>query len=188
MLSEISSKIDRWAGGRMILALIVVLIVFEAVTLPILQRSPGGNIEPLDARFFYTPQAAFSTIASYEDARSFWIGVYLSWDIINPILYGLILSLLLSWTLQRSFKAESRLRRLNLLPLVAAFFDLLENASIVTLLATFPARLTLIAWLSTLCTMSKVGILGVSALMILFGIIRAAMKGFRLQSPRDSHG
>jgi hypothetical protein len=43
-------------------------VVFIAITLPVLQASPGGTIESLDARFFYTPKEAFSTVGSYGEA------------------------------------------------------------------------------------------------------------------------
>jgi hypothetical protein len=65
------------------------------------------------------------------------------------------------------------MQQLNVLPLGAGLFDLLENISIVTLLATYPTQLTFVAWLSTLFTMAKIGFLGVSTLLILFGVVTA---------------
>ncbi len=181
MLDRVSRRMDRWTSGRLVLALIVVFVAFEVITLPILQCSPGGEIVSLDARFFYTPQEAFSTIGAYADARSFWIGVYLTWDIVNPILYTLIFSLAISWLFQRGLGSESWIRRLNVLPIGSGLFDLLENACIVTLLATFPAQHAFVAWVASLCTMGKVSILGLSTLLILFGIIMAAKNRFRKQ-------
>jgi hypothetical protein len=181
MLAKISRQMDRWASGRLILALVVVLVAFEVVTLPILQRSPGGEIVSLDARFFYTPQEAFSTIGLYADARSFWSGVYLTWDIVNPILYALIFSLTMSWLFRRGFGPESRIRTLNVLPMAAGLFDLLENACIVTLLVTYPARHDTVAWVATISTMSKVSLLGVSTLLVLVGLIKAAASMLKKQ-------
>lgn len=158
------------------MALIATFVVFEAVTLPRLQAAPGGNIVSLDAQLFYTPEQAFATVASYGDAARFWIRIYLTWDVVNPILYTLIFSLLITWIFQRSFKAGSKLQKLNVLPLSAGLFDLLENFCIVTLLATYPAHPVVIAWLSTVCTVSKMSILGVSTLLILVGLIAAAVK------------
>lgn len=179
MLTRISNRLDRWANGWVVVALVAVFVAFEAITLPLLQRSPGGDIVSLDARFFYTPQEAFSTIGAYADARSFWIGVYLTWDVVNPILYTLMFGLLMSWLFQRGFDPDSKLRKWNVLPIGAGLFDLLENASIVALLGTYPSRLTFVAWLGSLCTMSKVVILGVCTLLILFGTIMAATNKFR---------
>ncbi|MFQ6000204.1 MAG: hypothetical protein ACE5LG_00880 [Anaerolineae bacterium] len=181
MLAKISRLFHSWARGWLILALFAAFVVFVAVTLPVLQAAPGGNIVSLDAQFFYTPEEAFSTVGSYGDASRFWIRIYLTWDIVNPILYTLAFSLLISWLFQRSFKPGSNLQKLNVLPLGAGLFDLLENISIVTLLTAYPAQLTVVAWLSTVCTMSKASFLGVSTLLILFGVVRAAMNRFKKQ-------
>ncbi|HUT20788.1 MAG TPA: hypothetical protein VM366_16650 [Anaerolineae bacterium] len=50
-----------------------------------------------------------------------------------------------------------------------------------TLLAVYPARPAVVAWLSTVCTMSKMSFLGASTLLILVGLVVAAMNGSRKQ-------
>jgi hypothetical protein len=181
MLSKLSRLFHYWARGWLILALFAAFVVYMAVTLPVLQAAPGGNIEALDAQFFYTPEKAFSTVASYDDAAGLWTRLYLTWDIVNPILYTLAFSLFISWLFQRSFKPESKIQKLNVLPAGAGLFDLLENISIVTLLTVYPTQPVVMAWLSTVCTMIKVSFLGVSALLILVGLIKAAMNRFKKQ-------
>ena len=181
MLTRISRMLHSRAQGWLILMLFAALVVCMVITLPILQAAPGGSIVSLDARLFYTPEEAFSTVGSYGDAASFWIGMYLTWDVVTPVLYALAFSLLMSWIFQRSFKPESRMQQLNVLPLGAGLFDLLENVCIVTLLATYPARLTVVAWLGTLFTMTKIGLLAVSIPLILFGVIKAAANKLKKQ-------
>jgi hypothetical protein len=181
MLSKLSRRFHSWARGWLILALFAAFVVFVAVTLPLLQAAPGGSIVSLDAQIFYTPEKAFSTVASYGDAGRFWIRIYLTWDIVNPILYTLGFSLLISWLFQRGFKPASKLQELNVLPVGAGLFDLLENLSIVTLLAVYPAKPAVVAWLSTICTVSKMSLLGVSALLVLVGLVKAATNRFKKQ-------
>ena len=181
MLSKLSRLFHYWTRGWLILALFAAFVVYVAVTLPVLQAAPGGNIEALDAQFFYTPENAFSTVASYGDAARFWTRIYLTWDIVNPILYTLAFSLFISWLFQRSFKPESKLQKLNVLPAGAGLFDLLENISIVTLLTVYPTQPVVVAWLSTVCTMIKVSFLGVSTLLILIGLVKGAMNRFKKQ-------
>jgi len=118
-------------------------------------------------------------VASYGDAGRFWIRIYLTWDIVNPIMYTLAFSLLISWLFQRSFKPGSKLQKLNVLPFGAGFFDLIENICIVTLLAVYPAQPSVVAWLSTVCTMSKMSFWGMSILLILVGLVKAAMNRFK---------
>ncbi|NIS80390.1 MAG: hypothetical protein GTO14_09335 [Anaerolineales bacterium] len=181
MLTRISRWFHLWARGWIILALFATLVVYVAITLPILQAAPGGSIVSLDARLFYTPEEAFSTVGSYGDASSFWIRIYLTWDVVNPILYTMAFSLLISWLFQRSFKPGSRMQQLNVLPVGAGIFDLLENISIVTLLATYPDQLTIVAWLGTLFTTTKMGFLAVSTLLISFGVVSAAANKLKEQ-------
>lgn len=181
MLPRISGLFHSWARGWLILALFATFVVYLVITLPILQAAPGGAIVSLDAQLFYTPQEAFSTVGSYGDATSFWIRTYLTWDIVNPILYSLAIGLLISWLFQRGFKPESKLQKLNVVPVGAGLFDLLENFSIVILLLTYPAQYTVVAWLSTFFTMSKVVLLGVSILLVLIGLVGAALKRFKKQ-------
>jgi hypothetical protein len=181
MLTKLSTRLHSWARGWLILALFAVFVIYVALTLPALQKAPGGSIVSLDAQLYYPPNQAYATIADYGEASRFWILIYLTWDVGNPLLYVSIFSLLLSWLLQRSFKPASKLQRLNLLPLGAGVFDLLENLSIVTMLAAYPTRLNPIAWLSTACTLGKMSLLGLSLLLIIFGLLKAALNGFRKQ-------
>ena len=181
MLSKFSRLFHNWARGWLILVLFVALVIYIVGTLPILQAAPGGNITSLDAQFFYTPEQAFSTIASYGDSAHLWKYLYLTWDILTPILYTLAFSLSISWLFQRGFKKESKFQALNLVPAGAGMFDLLENISIVTLLSVHPAQPVGIAWFSTICTMIKVSLLGASVLLILVGAIKAAINKFQKQ-------
>ena len=181
MLSKLSRLFHSWARGWLIVALFAAFVIFEVVTLPLLQAAPGGSIVSLDAQFFYTPERAFSTVASYGDAAPFWIRIYLTWDVVNPILYTLAFGLAISWLFQRGFRPGSGLQKLNLLPVGAGLFDLLENISIVTLLAVYPAQHAAVAWLSTVCTMGKVSLLGASAVLVLVGLVKAGMNRFKKQ-------
>ena len=70
---------------------------------------------------------------------------------------------------------------MNVLPVGAGLFDLLENICIVTLLTVYPAQPAVVAWLSTVCTMSKTSFLGMSTLLILVGLVKAAMNRFKKQ-------
>jgi hypothetical protein len=181
MISNLSNLFHSRAKGRLILALFIAFVVFVAGTLPLLQKAPGGDIESLDAKFFYTPEEAFSTVASYGDAGRFWIRIYLTWDIAIPIMYTLIFGLLISWLFQRSFKEKSKLQKWNVLPVFGGLFDIFENISIVILLSVYPSKPPAIAWMGTFCTMSKTIVLGMSTLLMLIGLIKAMINRFKKQ-------
>jgi hypothetical protein len=66
-----------------------------------------------------------------------------------------------------------------MVPVGAGLFDLLENLSIVILLLAYPTQYSIVAWLSTVFTMSKIIPLGVSILLILIGVVGAALNRFK---------
>lgn len=179
MINALSSRLQHMTRGWVVLALLAAFVLWEAVTLPFLAESPGGNINPLDARFFYMPAEAFATVASYGDAKPFWIRTYLTWDIVNPILYSLFFALAISWLFRMGFAPQRAIQRANLIPLAAGMFDLIENASFVTLLSVFPSQPESIAWLATACTVGKVLALGVSVLLLIVGFAAAVTSRLR---------
>ncbi|HMD80617.1 MAG TPA: hypothetical protein VKE92_04865, partial [Anaerolineales bacterium] len=61
------------------------------------------------------------------------------------------------------------------------FFDMLENAGIVSMLAMYPAKPEFLAWLTMTFGSLKWGFAIVSIGLILIGLVRAAMNGFRKQ-------
>ena len=107
MLTAFSKRLHSWTKGWRILALVAGFAVFEAITLPRLQAAPGGSIVSLDTQLFYGPEQAFATVAAYGEARGFWIPVYLTWDVANPVLYTLIFSMLMSWLFRRGFRPRA---------------------------------------------------------------------------------
>ena len=175
MLAALSACFRRGARGWLIVGLTVLFAAFEAATAPLLRRVAGGTTQPLDARFFYTPEEAFSTLGAYAAAKRVWISAYLTWDTVNPVFYASILALLISWLLG----PRSRLHALNVVPLGAGAFDLLENMSIVSLLAVYPRRVDVVAWLSTGFSMGKACLLVASAALVVFGVCARATKVFR---------
>jgi uncharacterized membrane protein YozB (DUF420 family) len=71
------------------------------------------------------------------------------------------------------------MRRLNVMPLGAWFFDLLENIVIVILLSVFPSQPAALAWILALLTVVKWLFAGVSMLLLLAGLVMALRNGFR---------
>ncbi len=182
MVQSISRFFHRMARGWLIIVLAAVFVPYILTTFPVVQSMPGGDIVSLDAQFFYTPQQAFATIASYGAAAPYWIRLYLTWDILNPIFYTLLLCTVLSWLMQRSLPAESKLRLFNALPILGGLFDILENITVVILLSVYPARPEPLAWLATIFTVGKISLLAASLIAILAALAAAAANRFRLRS------
>ena len=186
MLQYISSRFHAWARGWLVFVMLLLDTFFMGFIMPLISNllKEGTRAQqPMDLLFFSTPGKLFSIARSYgEFGRAFYRSVELTVDIIYPIVYTLALGLFISWLFQRGFKVDSKMQKLNIVPVGAWLFDLLENLGIVTLLSTFPAQITTVAWLTTIFTMVKWTFAGLSMLLIVIGLVMAAKNGFMKQA------
>lgn len=178
MIRTISDLFYRYTRGWLIAGLLLIFVGFMALTLPGI-TAVSQNIEGLDTQFFYTPQQAFANVAAYSaEARTALNRFHLTVDIANPLLYSGFLALLLSWLFQRSFMAAPGRRLLNIFPLGALLFDVLENVSITIMMTAYPAQPVWAAWLATISTMFKFSILYASFVLVLVGAVGALLARF----------
>ena len=183
MLNGISKKFHAWAKGWLVIVLMLLDMFFMGFVMPLiggLMKSGTGLEQPLDLMFFSSPEKTFAMIERYgEFGRPFYRNVELMVDIIYPIIYTLAFGLLISWLFQRGFKSDSKMQKLNVFPIGAWFFDLLENLGIVTMLSMWPSQPSVLAWLTTIITMIKWVFAGGSMVLIVVGLVMAAKNGFR---------
>ena len=186
MLNNISQKFYSRAKGWLVFVLFLLDGFFAGFLLPLIQglmQGGQGGIQPLDLMIFATPAKIFSMIERYgEYGRPFYRNVELTVDIIYPIVYLFFFGLLISWLFQRGFASNSPMRKYNILPLGAWFFDLLENIFIVTLLSVFPSQPAALAWILVLLTTVKWLFAGASILLILIGLVMAIKNRFKIQA------
>ena len=186
MLNTISQKFYSWTTGWRVIILLVADALMMGYIMPlaggILALAANNSVMPLDLMFFYTPNQAFEMMDKYGDAgRSIYLKIELTADIIYPIIYTLFYGLLLSWLLQRAFRSDHKVRKWNVTPVGAWFFDLLENVGIVSMLAMYPSKPAIVAWITMLFGSLKWGFFVVTIGLVLLGLIRAALNGFRKQ-------
>lgn len=187
MLKTISQKFHAWTRGWRVLLLLVATALMAGFIMPvaagILALAANNSVLPLDLMFFFTPGEAFDMIEKYGPAgRDLYLKILLTVDILYPIVYTLFLGLFLSWLFQRGFHPESIMQRLNVMPVGALLFDLLENIAIVTMLSMYPSIPDILAWLTMIFGSLKWLFAFASIALIFVGLIRAAMNGFRRQS------
>jgi hypothetical protein len=186
MLSKISQKFYAWTTGWRVIILLIADALMVGYIMPlaagILAFAANNSVLPLDWMFFYTPAKAFEMLDKYGQAgRSVYLKIELTAGIIYPIIYTLFFGLLMSWLFHRAYSSDSNMRRWNVVPLGAWFFDLLENIIIVALLAIYPSKPVALAWLAMLIGLVKWGFALLSLGLVLVGLVRAAMNRFRKQ-------
>lgn len=184
MLNKISEKFYGWAKGWLVLVLLVLDMFFAGFLMPLiggLMQGGQGGIQPLDLMIFQRPDKLFVMLAKYGDL-TFYRNVELTVDIIYPIIYLFAFGILISWLFQRGFTSDSVIRKLNVMPLGAWFFDLLENLAIVSLISLHPAQPIALGWLLFLFSSLKWIFVFASVLLMLVGLVMAARNGFRKQN------
>ena len=187
MLNAISQKFHAWTTGWRVIILLIADALMMGYIMPlaggILAFAANNHVTPLDLMFFYTPAKAFEMLDKYGEAgRAIYLKIELTADIIYPIIYTLFYGLLISWLFQRAFKPESKMQKWNVVPVGAWFFDLLENVGAVSMLATYPSKPVFLAWLTMIFGSLKWGFFLVTVGLVLVGLIKAAMNGFRKQA------
>lgn len=186
MLNKISEKFHSWAKGRWVFVMFIADALMAGYVMPlaagIMAFAANNSVTPLDLMFFYTQEQAFMMIDKYGEAgRSIYWKIELTADIIYPIIYTLFFGLLISWLFQRGFKSNSLMQKWNVTPVGGWFFDMLENAGIVSMIAMYPAKPAILAWLTMIFGSIKWSFAFVSIVLVLVGLVRSVLNGFRKQ-------
>lgn len=185
-LQNISTKFHKWAKGWLVLILLALDVFFAGFLMPLiggLMQGGQGGIQPLDVMVFSTPDRTFDMIERYGDwGRVFYRNVELTVDILYPIIYLFAFGLLISWLFQRGFSSDSKMMKLNVMPLGTWFFDLLENLNIAAMLSMHPAKPVAVAWLYMVFNVVKWLFAAASILLILAGLAMAIKNRFKKQA------
>jgi hypothetical protein len=186
MLATLSGTLRKYASGWLVLAFFAGEVFFNAVILPAQGAkiaAGSGGLGPIDLQLFYTPAKVYGMIDAYgAETRASYRLFEMTGDIIYPIVYTLFFSLLITWLFQRGFPASSQMQKFNVVPFGSWLFDLLENICIVTMISIYPSTPTALAWISTVFTLTKWLFAGASIILMLMGLVKAAMNGFKKQA------
>lgn len=175
MVARISSWIYRLSVGWVALVALVIFILFSATVLPAQSArmdADSARAGSPDLSLFYTPADLYNMAEAYgEDGRQAFIHARLTFDVAWPLVYLFFLTTSISWLLKTSLPADSRLLRLNTLPLLAFMLDFLENFANILVMARYPEPTPVIAWLAPFFTLLKWIMVGGSMVVLFYGII-----------------
>jgi hypothetical protein len=120
-----------------------------------------------------------------EQGRQAYVRARFTLDLVWPLVYTLFLVTAISWVCGQAFAPDSRWQRANLVPLLGALFDYLENLSTTLVMLRYPAQTALVDLLAPLFTVLKWVCLGASFALLIGGIAVAVRHRIR-HSSRDS--
>jgi len=188
-LKNLANWIARHTNARnFIVALVLFILITGSMEVcpfgSIHLRSISNGVGMLDMLSGgYSPTLVYSMFERIGEAGRIGYAQLLGMDVIFALVYMCLLSLLTTLLLRGSGFANQWLL-LNLLPVVRSGLDLLENALLLTLLFSYPARLELLVNIASLLTIAKwVVYITILALIAVLGIY-AAFKNIlaRIQS------
>ncbi len=174
MMTRTSDWLRRVSTGWVALAALLIFLLFTALVLPQQaaksEQETGSAVSP-DTSFFYSPTHLYQIAKSYgEEGRKAYIRARFTFDLVWPLVYTLFLTTAISWVFGKAFMPNSPWQRANLVPLLGALFDYLENLSTSLVMLRYPAQTPVVNLLAPLFTALKWGSLGLSFALLSGGI------------------
>lgn len=185
LLYTLSRSLEKIATGRLALLSTVLFFVFLGGVLPIQAAATaavGGTTKTPDTTFFYTAEELYRIAGELGEAgRSHYIRSRFTFDVVWPLVYLTFLVTTIGWLAQRSFDASSKWRPINLLPVAAALFDLLENSTASLVMARYPAMTPAVAELAGFFTLLKWIFVLVSFVALILTLFAAGIRRLSAQ-------
>jgi len=174
MINRFSDWLRAVSSGWVTLAALLIFVLFSALVLPGQSTAAdevAGNAGSPDMSFFYTPDDLYRMAEAYgETGRRGYVRARFTFDLIWPVVYTLFLVTAISCAFGRAFAPDSRWQRANLLPVLGAVFDYVENISTSVVMLRYPEPTALLDLLAPVATGLKWLSLGVSFLLLAAGI------------------
>jgi hypothetical protein len=173
----LASSLDRLSSGWTIVATVALYALYLTSIMPaqsLESRAYAGDWGAPDRHFFYTPGELYAEIATWgTGGRQQYVDFRLGLDIGFALTYTAFLITITGVAVRRAWPDDPRRRLLLLVPLVPMACDLLENALGIGLVAVFPARLPLLAWLAAGVTALKWTCLAAAHVVMLYAVLAA---------------
>ncbi len=157
---------------------IITLALFVIFMLLVLPSESSRSDEVLgsapspDTSFYYSKTDLYQIAEEYGlEGRLYYLDSRISFDIVWPLVYTFFLINGISWLLNKTILEESKLRLLNLAPMVGILFDYLENITNMVVLYRYPQPTDILASLAGIITSLKWVFVGGSFLILVFGVV-----------------
>ncbi len=175
MGKRISDWLYRVSKGWAALGATAVFVLFVATVLPAqaakANEESGGAGSP-DTSFLYTAQDLYDMVQAYgPDGRRAYVRARFTFDLVWPLVYTVFLCTAISWLYGRAFQRGDLWQRANLVPLLGALFDLLENLSTSLVMLRYPAQMPVVASLAPAFTLVKWILVGGSLVLLAVGAV-----------------
>jgi hypothetical protein len=125
-----------------------------------------------DTSLLYSRDDLYDTAEAYgEEGRAAYVRSRFTFDVIWPLVYTLFLTTAVSWVFGRAFAPHSRWILANLVPLLGALLDYLENVSTSVVMLRYPDQTAVLDTLAPAFTLAKWVFLTGSFALLLVGTV-----------------
>ena len=158
-LKKISNGFYKISTGVVTLACLLIFLVFSGLVLPNQAAKAEfytGEVGSPDTSLFYTSEDLYRFAEAFGvDGRAAYIRARFTFDVIWPITYLAFLATSISWLLKKANLHSSKWGLLNLVPVIGAAFDFIENFSASIVIARYPLTTIVIDGLAGIFTLLK---------------------------------
>jgi hypothetical protein len=175
-MEKLFNWVQKYSTGKIVSSLFVLTMVvyllmigysIPAVTafapeFPIFDMSPTGYT------FAYANEL-LSTLG--VEGRHLYLTTQLPLDFIYPGLFSISYSLLLVWLFRKTFKGDSKIYYVALVPFLGGIFDYMENIFIVKMINSFPNLQESTVEIANILTIIKSGLATTFFVLLLVGFV-----------------
>ena len=183
MWRGLSDWLHRISVSWVALTAVVIFVLFTALVLPgqaSSAESDGGGAGSPDLSFFYTAEDLYRMAEAYgEEGRQSYVRVRFTFDLIWPLVYTVFLATATSWVYRRAFAPEALWQRVNIVPVLGALLDLLENISTSVVMIRYPSPTAVVDMLAPVFTMVKWVLVGTSFVLLIVGVVVGTYRWLR---------
>jgi len=174
-LKKISNGFYKLSTGVVTLVCLVLLLALSGLVLPNQSAEAefyAGEVGSPDTSLFYTSKELYHFAEAYGvEGRTAYIRARFTFDVIWPIIYLVFLVTAISWLIRKANLHNTKWRFLNLVPLIGAAFDFLENGSSALVMARYPQTTAVLDELAGIFTLTKWVFIAGSFIVLLVSII-----------------
>lgn len=181
-----SNWIHRISTGWVTLLCLVIFLLFGALVLPGQSRQAAevsGGADSPDTSFSYTRDDLYRMAETYGEAgRAAYIRARFTFDLVFPLVYTAFLATAISWLFRKGFPPDSPWQLANLVPVLGAIFDYLENISAALVMGRYPALTPVVDSLAPVFTFIKWIFVGGSFALLVIGLAAFILKRFKKEA------
>ncbi len=175
MKTKFHSLFEKWASWKSVLLFFALQMLFSIIIMPAASGSSDHNLPVLDLQFFYTPRQAYEIIGTYSPSmRQAAAITRLTLDVVYPLIYGMMLTFLLTLTFRRAFAPRPLADAAIFIPWGGVLFDYLENIGFAVMFLSYPKEYYFLAQVSAVFTALKWTLIGVAFVLALAGGVKLA--------------